>query len=88
MASVWIQTRQRKGEHKLAGNLPETHAVVALAALSSLWQSGGPEREVKAVGNDMCSLFEYGLPTGLMWCEFLSPPSAPEPGQSKRAVKQ
>ena len=59
MASVWIQTRQRKGE-----------------------------REVRAVGNDMCSLFEYGLPTGLMWCEFLSPPSAPEPGQAKRAVKQ
>ena len=84
MASVWIQTRQRRGEHKLAGNLPRDHAVVTLVCMSALWQSGGQQREVKAVGNHMCSLIEYGLPTGLMWCEFLSPPSAPEPGQSRR----
>lgn len=87
MASVWIQTRQRRGEHKLAGALPETHAVITLSALSALWQSGGPERELKPVGNTMVSLIEYGMVTGLMWCEFLSPPSAPEPGQPKRLVK-
>jgi hypothetical protein len=87
MASVWVQTRQRRGEHKLAGGLPNDHAVVALAALSSLWQGGGPERKLLPVGSQMVSLIEYGMPTGIMWCEFLSPPSAPEPGQPKRAVK-
>lgn len=87
MASVWIQTRQKKGEHKLAGNLPRDHAVVTLACMSALWQSGGQQREVKAVGNDMVSLIEYGMVTGLMWCEFLSPPSGTEQGQPKRMVK-
>ena len=85
MASVWQQMRGQP-EQKLLGHMRVSEAQ---ARLRGGWESWAkmPNRTVTEGADGYIQLRENGTVVGIMWCEYLSPPSAPEPGQPHRQRK-
>jgi hypothetical protein len=84
MASVWTTRADGRNERRITGGLTPDNAIVALAIFADQWRTAYPGRTLKWNSKVEVSLVQAGAITGLMWCEFLSPPSAQEPGQPKR----
>jgi hypothetical protein len=87
MASIWVETKDGGTATRLEGRL---HPKVASAKFQQFVQRylhGKAGRKARFYHAHEALLFDSkGGLFGLVWVEFMSPPSAPEPGQPKRAV--
>lgn len=83
MASVWVHDRERS--RKLKGHMNEKLAMQFFDLMVKDWESKGGT--VKLVDKMEAVMFD---PKGKLICglyvELYSPPTAPEPGQPKRAT--
>lgn len=83
MASVWVHDKERA--RKLKGHMSEKHAHQFFDILVRDWRIKGGR--VKFVDKMEAVMFD---PKGRLICgiyiELYSPPTAPEPGQPKRAT--
>lgn len=88
MASVWKQMAGETEPTKLIGGLDGAGAMFNLRVATMQWCRAEANRTFRrhpCLGMDVL-LFEGGTLAGSLFVEPCSPPSAPEPGQPKRAV--
>lgn len=88
MASIWIQKRGEKQPHKIKGNLHPRSAQQGFEAYLVFWAKEAKANTHKRVYGSEALLFDKQGLVGLLFVEFMSPPTAPEMGQPNiRTVK-
>jgi hypothetical protein len=88
MASIWVQKHSEKHAQKIKGNLHPRSAMHAFEAYLVFWAKGTKGNKHKRVYGHEALLYDANGLVGLLFVEFMSPPTAPEMGQPNiRTVK-
>lgn len=90
MASIWLHTRGDISPKKIKGHLSEKAAISLFTQMTLEWK--GRKRRVfdyEALLYETDAQYREKKPSGSIYVEFCSPPSAPEKGQpSKNSIKE
>lgn len=85
MASIWIHMKGEKAPVKKVPNLSNKEAGVLFGRMLKEWKAASRENTIHPVFDWEVLLHRQGRLVGSLFIEFYSPPSAPEPGQPRRA---
>lgn len=87
MASVWFETKSGGEPVKLQGDLHQKVAGAKFDGFVESYLAGKAGRKSVRYHRYEVLLFNsHGGLFGLVWVEFMSPPTAAEPGQPKRVA--